>query len=107
MTTLKAGDWVRDTRSGIKNPITQLKPNCVALTNPKEDGKHFVPWRPYTDEVCWFYDYLDFTPTVGTFVIMDGDNFLADIPNGKGSLILTSFNHCAPFIGTLPEYYIK
>ena len=64
-------------------------------------------WHPYPNDVCWFYDYLGFTPTIGTYVAMDETLFLADIPNGKGSLVLKSFNYCLPFTGTLPDNYTK
>lgn len=49
----KVGDWVRDTRPGVKRPIVQLQPNCIALTNYDEDGKHYEKWTPRPGEWCW------------------------------------------------------
>ena len=103
MEPLKAYDWVRDTRSGMKRPIVQLQPNCIALTNHEEYGKHFIKWIPEPSEWCWFYDYLGFTPTIGIYAGREEENFLADIPNGKGSLSLMSFKYCQPLIGELPS----
>ena len=104
MKQFKAYDWARDTRSGMKRPIVQLQPNCIALTNPEEYGKHFIKWIPKPDEWCWFWDYLGFTPTMGIYVGREEENFLADIPNGKGSLSLMSFKYCQPLIGEIPSH---
>lgn len=54
MEQLKAGDWVIDTRSGMKRPIVQLQPNCIAVTNPEEDGEHYSKWHPNIGEFVWY-----------------------------------------------------
>jgi hypothetical protein len=46
MEEFKVGDWVRDTRQWMKNPIVQLKSNCIALTNPKEYATQYELWQP-------------------------------------------------------------
>ena len=59
MQEFKVGDWVRDTRQGMKNPIVQLKSNCIALTNPKEYATQYELWEPKEGEWCWSkYDGL-------------------------------------------------
>ena len=103
MESLKAGDWVRDIRSGMKRPIVQLQPNCIALTNPKEDGKHFIKWIPKPGEWCWFIN-KDRIPTISQFVEFHNDinKYFATYPN-KPNSFGAYYTHCEPFIGELPS----
>ena len=68
MKQFKAYDWVRDTRSGMKRPIAQLQPNCIALTNSEEYGKHFIKWIPEPGEWCWFWDKETDVPTLAKLI---------------------------------------
>ena len=87
MEQLKAGDWVRDTRSGMRRPIVQLQPNCIALTDPEEHGKHYIKWEPEQGE--WVI--LDIGINDDIFVVMRY-NGVSLLPN-----------RCQPFIGELPS----
>lgn len=85
MEPLKAGDWVRDIRPGMKRPIVQLQPNCIALTNPKEDGKHFIKWVPELEEYCWRkYDgnYILFQYLDTKRATWDLQPFIGELPSG-------------------------
>ena len=87
MEPLKEGDWVRDTRAGMKRPIVQLQPNCIALTDYEKYGKHFIKWIPEPGE--WVI------PDTG----INEDMFVVMKYNGV-SLIP---DRCEPFIGKLPS----
>ena len=94
---LKAGDWVRDTREGMRRPIAQLKENCIALTHPEEHAKHFVLWQPKEGEWCWFWSEGNLSPHIMQFSCMAAD--------GKTCLSgFAGYDYCEPFIGTLPSF---
>lgn len=99
----KAGDWVRDTRPGVKRPIVQLQPNCIALTNYEEDGKHYEKWTPEPGEWCWFFD-KDRIPTISQFVEFHKDisKYFATYPS-KHKSFGAYYTHCEPFMGELPS----
>ena len=99
----KAGDWVRDTRPGIKRPIVQLQPNCIALTNYDENGKHYEKWTPEPGEWCWFFN-KDRIPTISQFVEFHKDinKYFATYPNKQKSFG-AYYAHCEPFVGELPS----
>ena len=112
MQHLKVGDWVRSTKYKHLKPI-KIKSIYKSNTRPgilglRSGGSVLYSdevklWIPEPDEWCWFCDYLGFTPTIGIYVKREEENFLADIPNGKGSLSLMSFKCCQPLIGELPS----
>ena len=116
MEQLKVGDWVKipEDRNGRSlSQIKELYPDNsmkAKLYWPSEEStstcmqmQHYAKWNPEPGEWCWFWDYLGFTPTIGIYVGRSKENFLADIPNGKGSLSLMSFKYCQPFIGESPS----
>lgn len=79
MQQFKVGDWVRDTRQGMKKPIAQLKPNCIALTNPEEYAMHYIPWVPEVGEWCWFWDDITpYRPTLRKFGCSELPNYLLE-----------------------------
>ena len=86
MQEFKIGDWVRDTRQGMKNPIVQLKSNCIALTNPKEYATQYELWQPQEGE--WV---IPNTKTTESF------NVFRYTENYKGFDL-------QPFIGELPSF---
>lgn len=108
MEKLKVGDWITFTDISDKNPKQIIKiENGIAYTKSNKCLiEQAVKWIPEPDEWCWFWDYLGFTPTIGIYVGIEEENFLADIPNGKGSLSLTSFKYCQPLIGEIP-FHLK
>ena len=85
MIKFKAWDWVRDTRQGMKKPITQLKPNCIALTNPEEYAIYYIPWAPEVGEWVWCRNGYDSAYIIQYKIV----NY--DI-------------ECEPFIGELPSF---
>ena len=93
----KAGDWVRDTREGMRKPIAQLKENCIALTHPEEHAKHFVLWQPKEGEWCWFYKeaYIKHT---------DLRQFRSKGDEGYITMDFSYYTTCEPFIGQLPSF---
>ena len=101
MEQFKEGDWVRDLREGMKNPIVRLKPNCVFLTNPEDyiERPIYEHWQPKEGEWCWFIDngvpkeYIQ----LRQFESMDGMFFK---PYGA----LRGYANCEPFIGELPSF---
>lgn len=104
MNKFKAGDWVRDTRQGMKKPIAQLKPNCIALTNPEEYAAHYIPWVPEVGEWCWFWD--DITPHRPTLRKFG----CSELPKHYSDNVVfcdseqNPFTNCEPFIGELPSF---
>lgn len=102
MEKFKAGDWVKDTRSGIKRPVVQLQPNCIALINPEEYGKQYIKWEPEPGEWCWFYDKENLWNKTNTVIARFShmyQKYYATshlIDNGY-------FKYCEPFIGELPS----
>ena len=110
MEKLKQGDWAKCGAYIFKfNPWT--KRDVEYAGHQYDDGVEIrsedcVKWIPEPGEWCWFWDYLGFTPTIGTYVRRVKENFLADIPNGKGSLTLKSFKYCQPLIGEIP-FHLK
>ena len=116
MEPLKVGDWVISTSwvNAEPNKITKIE---LATCQDEEDFvffrenwcvelKYIQKWTQEPGEWCWFWDYLGFTPTIGIYVGKEKENFLADIPNGKGSLSLMSFKYCQPLIGDIP-FHLK
>ena len=103
MRKFKAWDWVRDTRQGMKKPITQLKPNCIALTNPEEYATQYIPWVPEVNEWCCFHNGTE-QFTVARFQ-KHADNtdthFKIVSCYGKWTEI---FKYCEPFFGELPSF---
>lgn len=98
MIKFKAWDWVRDTRQGMKKPITQLKPNCIALTNPEEYAKYYIPWAPEVGEWCWFWNAQAQAPVLGKFLKYDG-RLMPFFTMANDCFIF-----CEPFIGELPSH---
>lgn len=103
MNKFKVGDWVRDKRNGMKNPIVQLKPDCIFLTNPEECGDIYELWQPKKDEWCWFYDKEFKTAILAKYISMYKTEVYTyfrssyHIDNGL-------FLCCEPFIGELPSF---
>ena len=99
MQEFKIGDWVRDTRQGMKNPIVQLKSNCIALTNPKEYATQYELWQPKEGEWCWFWN-----SALGIWFI----STLKDFGEYNNSIqyrcnsVYYICEKCEPFIGELP-----
>lgn len=54
----KAGDWVVDTREGMKNQIVQVQENCIALTDYENYGIHYKPWKPQAGEKVVYREAL-------------------------------------------------
>lgn len=119
MEKFKAGDWVRDTRSGMKRPVVQLQPNCIALTDPEEHGKHYIKWIPEIGTYQWFAkdDKSEpiFAKLVGITYTNDSHTDISwyitdryqDQWAGMGTVATNMFKYCTPFIGELPQYYSK
>lgn len=101
MNKFKAGDWVRDTRQGMKKPIAQLKPNCIALTNPEEYAAHYIPWVPEVGEWCWFKDEKNTIGSLTQLVGIEEDGTYY----GYSSCGIPDKAPCVePFIGELPTF---
>lgn len=101
--TLKAGDWVRDKRIGMKRTIVQLKENCIALTNPREYGTQYELWQPEEGEWCCFHNGTE-QFTVAKFQNHTDNtdtHFKLVSCYGKWTEI---FKYCEPFIGELPSF---
>ena len=61
-------------------------------------ARYCSKWTPTKDEYCFFFDYQDVTPLVATFLAQaENGKFLANIPDGKGTLTLSEFTYCIPF----------
>ena len=113
MKTFKVGDWVRHPNFKYPAKIMKISDDEISIYNKIDDWLHIdiefeklKLWTPYPYEWCWFWDYLGFTPTIGIYAGKEEENFLADIPSGKGSLSLMSFKYCQPLIGELPSHLI-
>lgn len=107
MEELKIGDWVRDTRSGIKRPVFQLQPNCIALTNPEEYGKQYIKWIPEPGELCWFMFSKHDRPFIDKFSHIEkefilGSTIIKPAYHTIGGTLAKAF--CEPFIGELPTF---
>jgi hypothetical protein len=61
-------------------------------------------WTPDKGKWYWFYDW-DYTPVFGQLLetITEDDEYIASIPNGKGTLETSTFQECKPFFGKLPK----
>ena len=113
MEPFKEGDWVRDTRAGMKRPIVQLQPNCIALTNYEKYGKHFIKWIPEPGVWCWFYDNETDVPTLAKLISINKlfdrkETYMVATPScvSESSYNYSrtmTFKHCEPFIGELPS----
>ena len=107
MEKIKQGDWVIVSGPAGKfvEQISNVNTDTYTLRGTAICYKsQAIKWNPKPDEWCWFWDYLGFTPTIGIYVGREEENFLADIPNGKGSLSLMSFKYCQPLIGEIPSH---
>jgi hypothetical protein len=65
-------------------------------------------WKPVKGNWYWFYDW-EYTPVFGQLLetVTEGYEYIASIPNGKGSFVPNTFQKCKPFFGKLPEQIIK
>ena len=61
-------------------------------------ARYCSKWTPSKDEYCFFFDNENVTPLVATFLAQaENGKFLANIPDGKGTLTLGEFTYCIPF----------
>jgi len=95
----KVGDWVEfpDFWDPRPKQIVRIN-NGVAFT---KDNKCLLEqlskWAPHPDEYCWFWNTTTLVthPVIATFERMLNESFETDIG---------PFDHCEPFIGSLPSY---
>jgi len=100
MQELRAGDWVKDKRDGMKNPITQLKENCIFLTHPEDCGDIYELWKPTEGDWCWFWDPgTKLPPILAKFTVMYRE-YYGSTKNASGE---HSFYKCEPYLGELPS----
>ena len=102
----KIGDWVVPKIDILSNDYTYYMDipmqYFISSTWKNEDTtKFFKQWGPRQGEWCWFWSDVKM-PYLGQFKCMDDDFkhlYVVDLPNRHN---VYTFEHCEPYIGTLP-----
>jgi len=103
----KVGDWVRYIRTdgcgamqpfGTVTAVIEETIECIQTTNVPYSYPitNYQLWKPQPGEWCWFWT-KEYTPILGRY---DGTNHKQR--HTRIGHIGCAYDHCEPFIGTLP-----
>lgn len=103
----KAGDWILVLKQDTQ-PI-QIGKDDLKDFNKVEGEFHFNNaklWQPKLLEYCWFWDKYDSNRTLAQFkdkTIGNKYHTIEDDRPIKNKMNDNVYDHCEPFIGTLPS----